>query len=454
MADWKADIEKYFSGKLSPAEMHALERKALDDPFLAEALEGGAMLPSGDFIKDVEELQRAINRKTGTPKSSVWLWPMRIAAGLILLAVSAYFVVHLADKNSKANKDSMALQQSKPALPSTQPFADSVEATETLSVEEEVQQAPAASKDEPKRPAEKEDAQEPEDVVQPEESVNDFLALNDDDAEQKKSTDEETQEKINSLPEEEFKKEEISRAKSRAAEGESRRESRDLAVTSPSGAIAPSQVIQANKQVTGKVTDIDDGLPLPGVNVLVEGTSIGTVTDLNGNYQIDIPENQNSLVFSFIGMESKEISVDETKADDNVNVQLSPDVSELSEVVVTGYGTGEEPASMDDIKWEITEPEGGKRVYRNYLEQNIRYPQVAIQNNIEGKVTVQFTVEPNGQLTDFRVIKSLGSGCDDELIRLIREGPKWRPTKRNDQPVKSKAKVKMRFELPGKKSKN
>jgi protein TonB len=118
--------------------------------------------------------------------------------------------------------------------------------------------------------------------------------------------------------------------------------------------------------------------------------------------------------------------------------------------VVTGYGTGEEK-EFDGTKWELTEPVGGKKAYKNYLEKNLRYPEVALENNIQGKVTIQFTVEPSGQLTDFRVVKSLGSQCDEELIRLIKSGPKWTATKRNDEPVKSKAKVKMRFSLPKKK---
>jgi outer membrane biosynthesis protein TonB len=63
-------------------------------------------------------------------------------------------------------------------------------------------------------------------------------------------------------------------------------------------------------------------------------------------------------------------------------------------------------------------------------------------------VTVAFTIEPSGDLTDFRVIRGLGYGCDEEVIRLIREGPRWKPTKRNDEPVRGKARVKLKFDLP------
>ena len=58
----------------------------------------------------------------------------------------------------------------------------------------------------------------------------------------------------------------------------------------------------AQRTVTGSVTGAEDGTPIPGVNVLVKGTSVGTVTDIEGNYQIAVPEDGPILVFSFIGL--------------------------------------------------------------------------------------------------------------------------------------------------------
>ncbi|MFO0507881.1 MAG: carboxypeptidase-like regulatory domain-containing protein [bacterium] len=86
--------------------------------------------------------------------------------------------------------------------------------------------------------------------------------------------------------------------------------------------------------VTGQVTSSDDGIPLPGVNVLVKGTTMGTVTDINGIYTIGIPPS-GELVFSFIGMKTEQINVGNRN---NVDVSLEADVMQLSEVVVVGYG--------------------------------------------------------------------------------------------------------------------
>ena len=87
-------------------------------------------------------------------------------------------------------------------------------------------------------------------------------------------------------------------------------------------------------KVTGTVTSSEDGLPVVGASVLVKGTTVGTVTDIDGNFNIpNVPENAKTLIVSFIGMKSEEIAVAPT-----LNVVLRPDTELLDEVVVTGYG--------------------------------------------------------------------------------------------------------------------
>lgn len=89
--------------------------------------------------------------------------------------------------------------------------------------------------------------------------------------------------------------------------------------------------------VSGKVTD-ESGLPLPGVNVIEKGTTNGTVTDVDGNFTVTVASGGSILVFSFVGTVSQQITVG---TQDQINVQLQPDASMLSEVVVVGYGTQE-----------------------------------------------------------------------------------------------------------------
>lgn len=93
-------------------------------------------------------------------------------------------------------------------------------------------------------------------------------------------------------------------------------------------------VKKTGKIIRGSVKD-NNGEPLLGVSVLIKGTSLGTVTDIDGNYSIEIPNNQSTLIFSYLGYKSKELSVSGTQLD----VILSEDTHTLDEVVVVGFGT-------------------------------------------------------------------------------------------------------------------
>ena len=90
------------------------------------------------------------------------------------------------------------------------------------------------------------------------------------------------------------------------------------------------------RTVSGKVTAVEDGSVLPGVNVVVKGTTNGTVTDIDGNYSVNVGSEGATLVFSFIGLISEEVEIGTRST---IDVQMSQDVKQLSEVVVVGYGT-------------------------------------------------------------------------------------------------------------------
>ncbi|MEN7547880.1 von Willebrand factor type A domain-containing protein [Rapidithrix thailandica] len=90
------------------------------------------------------------------------------------------------------------------------------------------------------------------------------------------------------------------------------------------------------RTIQGQVINSEDSTPLPGVNIVAQGTTIGTVTDVNGEYKLTIPEYISTLVISFVGFQTKEVEVgDRTE----VNVVLEPDTQELEEVVVMSAGS-------------------------------------------------------------------------------------------------------------------
>lgn len=96
-----------------------------------------------------------------------------------------------------------------------------------------------------------------------------------------------------------------------------------------------SQVVQQQKTVTGKVTD-SSGASLPGVSVVIKGTTIGTITDANGNYSISNIPPDGILQFSFVGMKTQEVK---TGNQTTINITLADETIGVDEVVVVGYGT-------------------------------------------------------------------------------------------------------------------
>jgi TonB-dependent starch-binding outer membrane protein SusC len=99
--------------------------------------------------------------------------------------------------------------------------------------------------------------------------------------------------------------------------------------------IAPRKELQ-QQEITGRVTDAATGESLPGVNVIVQGTTIGIVTNTQGNYSITVPDRDAILVFSFVGYETRQIPLENRSV---IDVALQSELLALDEIVVIGYGT-------------------------------------------------------------------------------------------------------------------
>ncbi|MGV3502779.1 MAG: SusC/RagA family TonB-linked outer membrane protein [Adhaeribacter sp.] len=109
-----------------------------------------------------------------------------------------------------------------------------------------------------------------------------------------------------------------------------------LACLLPPPAARAWSPVQVNQTVTGRVTDADNGDPLPGVSIVLKGTSTGTTTDASGNYRLEVPGSDAVLIFTFVGYVKKEVPL---RGQTSLNVSLATDAAQLEEVVVVGYGT-------------------------------------------------------------------------------------------------------------------
>jgi TonB-linked SusC/RagA family outer membrane protein len=103
--------------------------------------------------------------------------------------------------------------------------------------------------------------------------------------------------------------------------------------------------------VSGKITSSDDGSPLPGVNVLIKGSATGSISDAEGNYRISISNDNDVLVFSFIGYKGREVAIG---TQTTIDVTLEADTRQLSEVVVTSFGIEQERKSLGYSVQEVS----------------------------------------------------------------------------------------------------
>ncbi|MDJ1493365.1 mucoidy inhibitor MuiA family protein [Cytophagaceae bacterium DM2B3-1] len=141
--------------------------------------------------------------------------------------------------------------------------------------------------------------------------------------------------------------------------------------------------------VSGHITDLD-GAALPGVNVIVKGTTIGTTTNASGYYTILIPSGATALSASFIGYETQELAI----RDAMMNITMTPDIAALNEVVVTGYGTDKVSKSLAGKAAGITSDSQKKNKAQI---TPIVATQQAKQTNVEFKIDIPYTIPADGK---------------------------------------------------------
>ena len=97
-----------------------------------------------------------------------------------------------------------------------------------------------------------------------------------------------------------------------------------------------------------------------------------------------------------------------------------------------------------------TEPEfpGGLEAMYKFITDNLKYPQLALENGIEGRVYINFTVEKDGTISDVRVLRDIGGGCGQEAKRVAEMMPKWNPGKQSGKPVRTSFNLPVNFVLP------
>ncbi|MCG8310823.1 MAG: energy transducer TonB [Cytophagales bacterium] len=130
---------------------------------------------------------------------------------------------------------------------------------------------------------------------------------------------------------------------------------------------------------------------------------------------------------------------DDEEIEEEIEFDLDINMNEddvIEEIVAFEAPEEEVAETIFQVVEEMPSPRGGMRAFYKYLNENLKYPQKAARIGMQGRVFLSFVVETDGSLTDIKVLRGIGAGCDEESIRVMQNAPKWNPGKQRGNPVR------------------
>ena len=186
-------------------------------------------------------------------------------------------------------------------------------------------------------------------------------------------------------------------------------------------------------KVKGRVLDEEYSSGIIGANVLIKGSTIGTVTDEEGRFELPV-EAGNVLQISFAGYKT-------------VEVKVSADEKEQDIVIVM---SGEKPSAggqVFQIAEEMPSFPGGIDECMRYIARHVKYPAISIENGAQGIVSVRFIIEKDGSISNPKIAQGVDEYLDKEAMRVIMSMPKWKPGKQRGVAVRTQFTLPVKFRL-------
>ena len=447
-----ADIEKYHKGLLSAKEMHALEKAALEDPFLSDALEGYATA-SVNMNEDIAELKNRLANRTeenklvsviAQRKSSFEWWKI---AAMILLVAGAGLIIYQFSFNNKSTdiahnspvkadkpetKDSDKITS--PALLDTninskyimpdQP-QDSRTKTEITRINPDTATKEPIGEKDTKLKSITNDTE----VSANAPTVSGTPANANAERTKEESLDDGIirQKKINEARQEEPK----ARKQNDEVVLKASRPEQKRIISAPNQARENNDKTQQNRTFNqtnvfhGRVTDAHNNA-LPFSNITNMQDTIGTYSDARGYFTLTSTDSVLNVQVSSLGFEPNHVQLLNNVS--NNKVLLQEDRSSLSEIMISNKKANSNRSRNANMVLEEPEPADGWSNYDIYLANNLKVPETfkGKQTGTGGEVELSFEVNKNGEPFNITVKRSLCETCDKEAIRLIKEGPKWK----------------------------
>lgn len=400
----------YIRGLRKGKEAHRLEKESMQDPFLADAMDGYNQV-EGNHEQRIEKLRMQVSAHSAKKKSTYAItWS--IAACLIIgFGISSYFLFLKKSMTDEVfiAEESVSIKLAEPAAPPT----PAIPATPTVPATPQKEIALATTKV-------KTDSTPISEITARQADKKDMIA-------EIQTTSQPQDAPVAAVPMMEEVSEETAALQEVVAtidtfESESDKKMKLAKVAT---------ILPQNNMIKGRVTD-GKGEPLIGASVTYKGTNIGTITNMNGEFSLVKKDDKKRLTAEYIGYDPVEIQVDTSRT---MLIAMNENKQALNEVVVVGYGAkknkksttlGSDAKVKEQTEKEITpQPVIGKRSYQKYLKEHLVRPTDEKCAQVKGKVVLTFLINKEGRPFYIKVKESLCESADKEAIRLIQEGPDW-----------------------------
>lgn len=394
-------LKDYIQGKRYGKEANRLEREAMNDHFLQDAIDGFDSV-SGDHFSAIEKLEKQIASQPKHMNNRVWMWA---AAAVLVLLIGIPFLLHKPNLKEVqlASSDDIKHEEQDNLLPEK----DTVLVAKNFKTDKE-------------------------EVLKPTQKKQSIVIADEQESIEQNAKEETIVKEINLTVQHDVEETTIEAPSSQITEelGEivydvvvSPIKEEELAQNIKTrGAKTVSE--KDNKIVSGRLID-EHNEPVIGANIHIKGTNLETVSDMDGNFELSVPENEDGvLIASYIGMKNSETPLKENIG----NIVMKEDTEVLDEVIVVAYGTKQKRAITNLFKKKaINTSTFGETEFKKFFEENY---DKSICADKPISVEVEFFVNYLGQPGSIVIKENSCPEFETEIKRLLLGSPKWSQTNR------------------------
>lgn len=410
-----ADIEKYHKGLLSAQEMHELEKAALEDPFLADALEGYGSL-SVNTTSDLAELQRRLEQRTSgsrvvamSPTRNVKWWT--VAAAVVILGGIGFVTFKLS--TNKRENSIAALNKKKQQQAPFQVNTDSnrVTTVDSTSIAKNGNSiVPATTANSVKGRTVKSSGKKIDTFRVTEGLVTTVSSATSGDVAYKEQKTDSVAEKRG--------------AEARSTAAPVTLKKAEARTVQPAAVANDDQTTRSQSQwnnFTGRVVDASKNA-IPFANITNTRNNAGTYADAMGYFTLISPDSVLNVRIRSVGFENGLMKL----KNNTYNQVMLQDDKTARDKILTFQNSEVNQSRAENAQVEEPEPVDGWANYNKYVANNINVPEDLKIGHDNAQVQVSFDVNDNGEPVNVKVDKSLCKKCDEEAVRLVKQGPKWR----------------------------